>query len=242
MADDVSGLRVVDVSDPASPTEVGFCVTPSSAFGIAVAGNYAFVAAGVAGLRIIDVTNPTAPVEVGFYDTPDYAEGVALSGADYAFVADGYAGLHVINVTNSAAPQRVGYYNTPGYAQGVGAAGSYAYVADAYNLGVYDWSAAVGVEPGSRSQPPVSFALLPAHPNPFNFSTVLSFELPIACSARLEVFDINGQHVGVGFIPAGYDAGIHRIPFDGSGLTSGVYLARLTAGDWSAVQKLVLLK
>ncbi len=39
-----------------------------------------------------------------------------------------------------------------------------------------------------------------------------------------------------------YPPGTHQITFDGSDLPSGIYLARLTAGEYSAVQKLVLLK
>ncbi|RJP80211.1 MAG: T9SS C-terminal target domain-containing protein [Candidatus Zixiibacteriota bacterium] len=38
------------------------------------------------------------------------------------------------------------------------------------------------------------------------------------------------------------EAGSHKVIFDGSGLPSGVYLLRLEAGDFTRVQKLVLLK
>jgi hypothetical protein len=83
-----SGLRVIDVSDPAHPTEVGFYDTPGYARGVAVSGPYAYVADGGSGLRVIDVSDPAHPTEVGFYDTPGYAYGVAVSGP-YAYVADG---------------------------------------------------------------------------------------------------------------------------------------------------------
>ncbi|RJX30492.1 MAG: T9SS C-terminal target domain-containing protein, partial [Desulfurivibrio sp.] len=38
------------------------------------------------------------------------------------------------------------------------------------------------------------------------------------------------------------NAGSHEVMFDGSGLPSGIYFARLTAGDFTQTQKLVLLK
>jgi hypothetical protein len=38
------------------------------------------------------------------------------------------------------------------------------------------------------------------------------------------------------------DAGDHQITFDGSGLPSGIYFARLKAGDYNQVQKMVLMK
>ncbi len=110
----------------------------------------------------------------------------------------------------------------------------------------------VGVKSPVASNIPASFRLLPPHPNPFNSSTVLSFQLPVASLVKLEVFDLHGRFVGAhgvrssesGMTPTtGYfPAGTHQIPFDGSGLPSGIYLARLTAGDWQQTQKLVLMK
>ncbi len=109
-----------------------------------------------------------------------------------------------------------------------------------------------GIEPSSSSRLPNLFLYHP-HPNPFNGETVLSFELPIASFVRLEVFDVNGRPVGAhgcastpggGSTPAlqWYPAGTHHITFDGRDLPSGIYLARLQAGELTSVQKLVLMK
>ncbi|MDI6756244.1 MAG: hypothetical protein QME78_17875 [Thermodesulfobacteriota bacterium] len=73
---------------------VGYYDTPGYAYGVAVSGNYAYVADGGSGLRIINISDPATPTEAGFYDTPGYAMGVAVSG-DYAYVADGDAGLRI---------------------------------------------------------------------------------------------------------------------------------------------------
>ena len=67
MADGYSGLRVIDVSDPAHPTEVGSWDTGTGRR-VAVSGTYAYVAAGGGGLRVIDVSDPAHPTEVGSYD------------------------------------------------------------------------------------------------------------------------------------------------------------------------------
>src|SRR5512139_5399 len=50
VASELSGLRVVDISNPAAPTEVGYCGTPGNARSVIVAGNYAYVADGYEGL------------------------------------------------------------------------------------------------------------------------------------------------------------------------------------------------
>jgi hypothetical protein len=103
---------------------------------------------------------------------------------------------------------------------------------------------------GSRATPTMEFALYPCSPNPFNATTAIRFHLPVASRVKLEVFDIAGRNVGsgsgttptTGLIDGWRQAGSHEITFDASNLASGVYLARLTAGEFTALEKLVLLK
>ncbi len=90
---------------------------------------------------------------------------------------------------------------------------------------------------------PGSFFLAGIHPNPFNPVTVIRFYIPQAAKVTLEVFDVSGRRAGNGFVPTRrYTPGTHQITFDGSGLPSGVYIYRLTAGEFTASGKMVLLK
>jgi hypothetical protein len=66
-------LRVIDISNPTNPVEIGSYDTPGEAFGVYVSGNFAYVADRDSGLRVIDISNPKNPVEIGFYDTPSWA-------------------------------------------------------------------------------------------------------------------------------------------------------------------------
>ncbi len=76
VANGTSGLRVIDVSNPAAPVEVGVSdVTEEGAMDVAVAGSHAYVAYGSLGLRVIDVSEPSLPVVVGAIDTPGTARG-----------------------------------------------------------------------------------------------------------------------------------------------------------------------
>jgi hypothetical protein len=52
VADVTEGLRVIDVSTPSAPVEVGFADTPGSAEGVAVAVGFVFVADNAAGLAV----------------------------------------------------------------------------------------------------------------------------------------------------------------------------------------------
>ncbi len=148
-----AGLRVVDVSDPAVPLEVGTYKPPGGAEGIYVAGKYAYVTDGY-GLRVVDVSAPAVPLQVGGYDTPGLALDVYVAGG-YAYVADWASGLRVVDVSDPAAPAEVGAYDTPGFTRDVYVAGSYAYVADGgAGLRVVDVSnPAAPVEAGAYDTP-----------------------------------------------------------------------------------------
>ncbi|RJP78519.1 MAG: M28 family peptidase [Candidatus Zixiibacteriota bacterium] len=88
---------------------------------------------------------------------------------------------------------------------------------------------------------PGAFHLAQNHPNPFNPVTAVRYELPRACRVQLRVYDTAGRLVRE--LAGGWrEAGVHEVTFDASGLPSGLYLCRLQADDFSAVQKMVLVK
>ncbi len=88
---------------------------------------------------------------------------------------------------------------------------------------------------------PTLFALYQNYPNPFNPSTRISFELPVSGYASLKVYDVLGREVAElidGFIPAGF----HSISFDGSKLSSGMYIYTLKSGGNMTNRKMILTK
>jgi len=135
VANGFGGLRVISVSDPANPVEVGYYETPDLAMDVYVAREYAYVAGW--GFYIISISDPANPVEVGYYDTPGGIWDVYVAG-EYAYVASQIwehdalieGGLRIISVSDPANPVEVGYYETSGIASGVYVGREYAYVAD----------------------------------------------------------------------------------------------------------------
>ena len=126
----VSELKIVDVSDPASPHVVGSVEAPGNqATKVAVVGSYAYVTAWNAGLLVFDVSDPTSPALIGRVVTPGDAYDVKVVDG-YAYVADRGSGLTVIDVSNPTAPTVVGNADTPGTAIGVSVSDGTAYVAD----------------------------------------------------------------------------------------------------------------
>ena len=78
-------------------------------------------------------------------------------------------------------------------------------------------------------------------PNPFNPVTEISFNLTSACDVTLEIFNILGQRVTV-LLDGYFEAGNHRVSWNGLSYASGVYFYRLKAGEFVETRKMVLLK
>lgn len=107
--------------------------------------------------------------------------------------------------------------------------------------GTRELLATAGATPTTNAGLPLMFALNPAYPNPFNPTTSLSYSLPEASHVLLQVFDINGREVAT-LVNGAVNAGTYNVQFDAAQLSSGLYFARISAGAFSASQKLVLMK
>ncbi len=95
--------------------------------------------------------------------------------------------------------------------------------------------------PTPSSNIPGTFALYEPYPNPFNPTTTLEFAVPAGARVNLVVYDVMGRKVAT-LVDGWRDVGTQKAVFDGSGLASGIYFARMQAGDFHQVQKMVLLK
>ncbi len=93
---------------------------------------------------------------------------------------------------------------------------------------------------------PVSYSLGQNYPNPFNPNTVISFAIPGSESVELKIYNIRGQAVRT-LIDGQMAPGRHTVQWDGrddrgDAVSSGVYLYRISAGDFSESRKMTLLK
>jgi len=134
-------LRVLDVSNPAAPVEVG-----SYGYGghVAVAGNYAYVAAEEDGLHVVDISDPAALTEVSVYTTtvPSnpwvYFRNVAVAGhyayilKDVFWVLAYQMYLVVLDVSNPASPVQISDSLLNGDTQEVLVADHYVYIASGW--------------------------------------------------------------------------------------------------------------
>ena len=86
-----------------------------------------------------------------------------------------------------------------------------------------------------------NFILLQNYPNPFNPTTKIIYSILQRSFVTLKVFDVLGNEVTT-LVNEEKPAGEYEVEFDGSKLTSGVYLYQLEAGDFTHTTKMVLIK
>ncbi len=93
---------------------------------------------------------------------------------------------------------------------------------------------------GVKVNPPHKFRA-DVFPNPFNPSTKIKFDLPDDCHLKVNVYDASGRLVKT-VADEFRLKGAYEILFDGSRLSSGVYICSINAGDKSMIKKIVLAK
>ena len=93
---------------------------------------------------------------------------------------------------------------------------------------------------------PKKLSIRHAHPNPFNNSVSISFEIPHSKNVNLSIFDMKGRNIrqmNLGVL----GSGLHKVLWDGKNdfgneLPSGIYMAVLEIGGKANIQKISLVK
>ncbi|NUM72650.1 MAG: T9SS type A sorting domain-containing protein, partial [Ignavibacteriaceae bacterium] len=88
---------------------------------------------------------------------------------------------------------------------------------------------------------PFEFSLEQNYPNPFNPSTMITFALPEESEVQVRLYDVLGQQIKV-LCDGVKKAGRHNIVFESDGLSGGVYIYTMNAGNFSSAKKMVFLK
>ncbi|MFA5011694.1 MAG: T9SS type A sorting domain-containing protein [Ignavibacteria bacterium] len=88
---------------------------------------------------------------------------------------------------------------------------------------------------------PFDYLLGQNYPNPFNPVTKINFQIPARGNVTMKAYNQLGQEVGV-HVNKIMDAGYYSTDFDASKLSSGIYFYKLTAGNFTQTQKMMLIK
>ena len=79
------------------------------------------------------------------------------------------------------------------------------------------------------------------YPNPFNPSTEIKYSIPLKSFVNIKIFNILGKEVKT-LVNEIKDAGEYSINFNAGSLTSGIYFYRISAGEYTSIKKMILLK
>jgi len=98
----------------------------------------------------------------------------------------------------------------------------------------------VGVEETNNGLPK-EFNLYQNYPNPFNPATLVKYDVAKETLVSIKVYDLIGREVQT-LVNNNMRPGSYSTRFDGRNLSSGIYLVRITAGQFQKTMKMTLVK
>lgn len=93
----------------------------------------------------------------------------------------------------------------------------------------------------SNGEIPKAYELSQNFPNPFNPATKIKFAIPQSSLVTLKIYNILGKEVA-SLISENLNAGNYEVDFNAAALSSGSYFYRITAGEFTSVKKMLLIK
>jgi hypothetical protein len=133
--DQMGILRILDVSNPEEPCQVGHYGSAGRASDVVVRGQVAYILTEEAGLHILDVSDPTTPILIRVIDLVGQAQSLALMD-DNLYLVEEAGRLHILNITSPDNPVKVSTSAMPGKILDVAVEGDRAYIAGGKS-GVY---------------------------------------------------------------------------------------------------------
>ncbi len=104
---------------------------------------------------------------------------------------------------------------------------------------IASYSAATGIQ--NDLSTPVDFSLSQNYPNPFNPSTRIDYSVPVSSNVVIALFDVLGNEIST-LLNEHKLPGFYSLDFNSNSLPSGVYFYKLTAGNSSLTNKMILIK
>ncbi len=130
------GVRVVDATEPAEPTEIARVATPGYSLDAAFSDGVLAIAAGRRGLRLVDVSDPETPVDLVMLELVGGVQDVDAIGETVFAVG---SRLTIVDVHDPAEPIVVGEAPTVMRGKGIKVIGDFAYIADEdFGLRIFD--------------------------------------------------------------------------------------------------------
>jgi hypothetical protein len=110
---------------------------------------------------------------------------------------------------------------------------------DSSEISVYGRNILIGVN--NKTENAAQYKLYQNHPNPFNSSTLIKFQIFKTGPVKIVILDVSGKEL-VTLVDTTYGKGLYEVKWNAENYSSGVYFYKLTAGNISEVKKMVLVK
>jgi hypothetical protein len=131
IADRKGGLRLIDISNPTHPVELGSTLPPDETWCAASSEAIAVVGTRSFGLHTYDISNPNRIREMGVLDTPATVANLFLDPtSQQAYLAAWFDGLRRVDISDPSQPSETGFLLTPGSADDVDSNGEIICLAD----------------------------------------------------------------------------------------------------------------
>jgi hypothetical protein len=249
LANDDRGLRIIDVSDPIEPKEVGYWLQ-EYIVDVYVKDYLAIVASSV-NLFILDVSDPANPKEIGSLQVSDRGYDWELSVSNNYIYMAGFKEIYIIDFSIPKSPEEVGFIDVIVDVNGIDSKENLFYFGDKFRgLFIYQNDFLTGIRDNVKPDKaiPKTFSLSQNYPNPFNPSTTIQYDIPEVSGAvpvKINVYDIRGRLVRK-LVDQEKEPGHYQIYWDGrdekgNKASSGVYFYRIIAGDFILTRKMILL-
>lgn len=254
---DPDHVEVVDFRVPTAPAYLGHLTTDITVAALAIADQHLYVVDPYNQFLVFDLADPAQPEPLAALELPDpnpYQQVVEILGlvieGTTAYVG-GPAGVSAVDLSDPAQPAFLGFlpvtFSALGYLAQVPviAAGQVVVPFD-YYFGARVVLLPLHCTTTAVSETPPASGALRAWPNPFNPRVTFSFTLASAQTAEFAIYDLAGRRVAV-LADGTLAAGPHAVVWDGAdttgrALASGVYLARLRAGDRHDLTRVTLVR
>jgi len=106
---------------------------------------------------------------------------------------------------------------------------------------VYKTDEFTSLKVAENSEIPANYYLSECYPNPFNSVTRIAFGMPVTSRITLNIFDVQGRLVSE-LLDSESSAGSHATSWNATDISTGIYLVRLEAANFTATQKIMLVK
>ena len=144
-ADSLKGLHAFDLTEPTHPKLLG-SLHRGAPMGVALRGNYAYVAAAKAGIQVIDIRDPRRMQLAAVLEVPGVALGVSVHDS-YGFIAAGQEGMATVDLQDPLNPRLLAKRTTAGIAWKTTLHHNRVYVMCSQGLSVFDLRDPRGPEP-----------------------------------------------------------------------------------------------